>query len=133
MQGRYVSILLLLLFSGLTSSAQKRPVGVIDPAVVERARKAEPSFQEWSAMERSLTVLNNQEGLIPVRDVLPGRIAAVSIVSNEEFQATRETKSDHFNYFLDHISIYTTTQLFLLPTITPENVLGGVTTRQEPS
>src|SRR3546814_18599436 len=128
MQGRYVSILLLLLFSGLTSSAQKRPVGVIDPAVVERARKAEPSFQEWSAMERSLTVLNNQEGLIPVRDVLPGRIADVSIVSNEEIHATREQKRDHFNSFLEPIRNYPPPRLFLLPQDTPAEARGEVIT-----
>src|SRR5690606_11141008 len=115
MKGRYVSILLLLLFSGLASSAQKRPVGVVDPAVVERARQAGPNYQQWSAMERSLTLLNNQEGLVPVRDVLPGRIAAVSIVSNDEFQATREKKDDHFNTFLDHIANYTPANLFVLP------------------
>src|SRR3546814_8532343 len=79
-------------------------------------------------MERSLTVLNNQEGLIPVRDVLPGRIAAVSIVSNEEFQATREKKSDHFNSFLDHISNYTPARLFMLPNDTTAEVFGEVIT-----
>src|SRR3546814_16004341 len=82
-------------------------------------------------MERSLTVLNNQEGLIPVRDVLPGRIAAVSIVSNEEFQATREKKSDHFNSFLDHISNYTQARLFMLPNDTTAEVFGEVITSLE--
>src|SRR3546814_19400635 len=79
-------------------------------------------------MERSLTVLNNQEGLIPVRDVLPGRIAAVSIASNEEFQATREKKSDHFNSFLDHISNYNPARLFMLPHDTTAEVLVEVLT-----
>ncbi|TCS86861.1 CubicO group peptidase (beta-lactamase class C family) [Anseongella ginsenosidimutans] len=127
MKGLYISFLLTLLFPALDSAAQKRPVGYVDPSVIEQARqKAGTSYEEWAATEESLTLLNNEEGLVPVQEVLPGRIAAVSIVSNEEFQASKEMKDVHFNTFLDHISNYTPASLFLLPNDTTTVVFGEV-------
>lgn len=125
MRGLSVSCFLICLFASLDTPAQKRPVGYLDPSVLENARQ-QISYNQWHAMERSITLLNNEEGLVPVQDVQPGRIAAVSIVSNEEFQATKTRKANHYNTFLDHVSNYTPASLFLLPNDTSTVVFGEV-------
>src|SRR5690606_34209254 len=130
MTGLSVSCFLICLFASLDTPAQKRPVGYLDPSVLENARQ-QISYNQWHVMERSITLLNNEDGLVPVRDVQPGMIAVVSIWCNEEFEATKTRKANHYNAFLYHVSNYTPASLFLLPNDTRTVVLGEVIARLE--
>lgn len=127
MKGFSTLFVLPALFLSLNAAAQKRPVGYVDPSVMDKMRQErEKTSETWSAAEKALTLLNNEEGLVPVRDVSPGRIAAVSIVSNEEYRGSKELKAARYNAFLDHVSNYTQASLYVLPNDTTAEVFGEV-------
>ncbi|HYH57254.1 MAG TPA: serine hydrolase domain-containing protein, partial [Anseongella sp.] len=127
MKGFSLLLLLPALFFALPAAAQKRPLGYVDPAVLKKMeRNKRETYETRLAMERSLTLLNNEQGLVPVQDVSPGRIAAVSIVPNAEYQAAKELKATRYNTFLDHVSNYTPASLYVVPNDTTTEVFGEV-------
>lgn len=116
---------MLLVSAGLflpgRAIAQKRPVGYIDRSVLER-----DPYEHYHKIEQSLTVLNNSQKVLPLVDVSPGRIAAVSVVPDDEYRETIRLRRQRYNTFLDHVSNYTPASLYLLPADTAATVFGDL-------
>lgn len=124
-----VAFLLPVLLLSFQAIGQKRPAGYLDPSLLDKLKPdRRQTYTNWQKAREAITVLNNSEGLLPVQDVSPRRIAAVSIVDNAEFQATKQNRARGYNTFLDHITNYTPADLYLIPDDTTGAVFGEVVT-----